>query len=84
MQKIDPLLNENNELLTDNKDIESCLFSVFFEAKHLINGEFDDVFYQEVNNIYDHLIVDDEPPQNPHHNLVTSTKKSPQLRSLKQ
>ena len=67
-QKIDPLLNDNNELLTENKDIENCLFSVFFEAQHLINGDFDDTFYQEVNNIYEQIIGDDEePPQTTPH-----------------
>ena len=39
-----------------------------FEAQHLINGDFDDTFYQEVNNIYERIIVDDEePPQTPPH-----------------
>ena len=70
VQKIDPLMNENNELLTDNKDIENCLFSVFFEGQHLIDGDFDDVFYQQVNNLYEQVIDEDgaediqDTPQN--------------------
>lgn len=58
MQKIDPLDDGNNGVLTDPKDVESCLFSVFFEAKHLVNGDFDDVFYQETNNLHEEIIKD--------------------------
>ena len=60
-QNIDPLLDENEKLQTDKGKIEQCLFSVFFEARHLIDGDFDDNFYQEVNNIYDHIINEDLP-----------------------
>ena len=56
---IDPLMNENYELFTDTLDIEKCLFSVFFEAKHLLTGNFDDVFYREVNNLYEIIIEED-------------------------
>ena len=56
MQKIDPLDDGKNGLITDPKEVESCLFSVFFEAKHLVNGDFDDVFYQEVNNLHEEVI----------------------------
>ena len=41
------------------------MFSVFFEAKHLVTGNFDNIFYEEVNNIYNEIIEDDGPiPQN--------------------
>ena len=64
-QKIDPILSETNELLTETKDIEKCMFSVFFEAKHLITGDFDNIFYEEVNNIYNEIMEDADPiPQN--------------------
>ena len=58
-QKIDPLDDGNKGVITDTKDVEACLFSVFFEAKHLLNGNFDDVFYQEVNNLYEGIIEED-------------------------
>ena len=29
---------------------------MFFEARHLTDGDFDEIFYREVNNIYDHII----------------------------
>ena len=65
LQKIDPLLTEKKELLTENNQIEECLFSVFFEAKHLVNGNFDDAFYEEINNIYDKIINENiQPPPN--------------------
>jgi hypothetical protein len=60
VQKIDPLISDSNDLLTDTKDIENCLFSVFFEGKHLINGDFDDIFYHEVTNLYE-LVLNEEP-----------------------
>ena len=56
VQKIDPLDDGAGGVLTDKKDLENCLFTVFFEAKHLVTGNFDDVFYTEVNNLYDEII----------------------------
>ena len=59
IQKVDPLIGENGELLTENDQIDQCLFSVFFEGKHLIKENFDDNFYKSINDIYDHIIEDD-------------------------
>ena len=55
-QKVDPLDDGSGGLLTDQEDLEKTLFSVFFEAKHLQTGNFDDAFYREVNNIYDDIM----------------------------
>ena len=63
-QKIDPLYDSKNRLQTDNKKIESSLFEVFFEAKHLTEGNFDQNFYEEVNNIYDRIINEDISEEN--------------------
>ena len=60
IQKIDPLLIDDNKLLTETKDIEKCMFSVFFEAKHLVKENFDDIFYEQINNIYDRIIEQNE------------------------
>ena len=57
-QKIDPLIDENGDLLTDNDKLDKCLFSAFFEGKHLIDGDFDDTFYREINNIYEQIMTD--------------------------
>ena len=59
VQKIDPLIDENGALLTENDKLDQCLFSAFFEGKHLIGGDFDDNFYQEINNIYDQIMRDE-------------------------
>ena len=64
VNKIDPLLDDDGNLQTDSDRIEQCLFSVFFEARHLAEGNFDDNFYQEVNNIYDRIITEDLPETN--------------------
>ena len=58
-QKIDPIFDNKNQLLTDVKDIEECMFSVFFEANHLSNGNFDDAFIEEINNIYERIISEE-------------------------
>ena len=55
-QKVDPLINNDGELLTDNDELDNCLFSVFFEANHLLAENFDEAFYGEINNIYDEII----------------------------
>ena len=60
-QKIDPIFNDKNQLLTDVKEIEKCMFSVFFEANHLRNVDFDDEFIEEINNIYDRIISEEVP-----------------------
>ena len=49
---VDPLIDDDGQLMTENEDIEEILFSTFFESKHLAIGDFDDVFYDAVNNIY--------------------------------
>ena len=56
LQKIDPLDDGKSGVITDNKAMEDCLFSVFFQAKHLSNGNFDDSFYQEINTLYDNIM----------------------------
>ena len=68
VQKIDPLDDGNKGVITDPKEIESCLFSVFFEAKHLVNGDFDQVFYREVNDLHEEIMKDgsgEEQQENP-------------------
>ena len=49
---IDPLIADDGHLVTEDADIEGILFSTFFESKHLSVGNFDDAFYDTVNNIY--------------------------------
>ena len=58
-QTVDPLIDANGDLLTENDQIDQCLFSVFFEGKHLIEGNFDNAFYQSINELYDRIIEDD-------------------------
>ena len=62
--KIDPLFDHDGNLQTDNRKIEQCLFSTFFEAKHLTTGNFDEMFYQEVNNIYTRIIEEEQSEPN--------------------
>ena len=55
-QKIDPLVDNHDNLLTDNKEVEQLLFSTFFEGHHLKDGDFDQNFYRETNRIYEDII----------------------------
>ena len=58
-QKVDPLINEKGELITEIKELDQCLFSAFFEGKHLLEQNFDDVFYHQINNIYSEIIEEE-------------------------
>ena len=58
-QKVDPLISSNGDLLTEENELDECLFSVFFEAKHLLRENFDDVFYQQVNAIYNQIVSEE-------------------------
>ena len=58
-QKVDPLMNNEGEILTEEEELDSCLFSVFFEAKHLLKENFDDTFYRQVNTIYNEIIAEE-------------------------
>ena len=58
-QHIDPLEDGEGGLLTETKDLDNSLFSVFFQGKHLEGGYFDELFYEEVNEIYNKVIEED-------------------------
>ena len=51
-QKIDPIEDGKNGLLTESEDINKCMFSVFFEGKHLEKEPFNEKFYDEVSTLY--------------------------------
>ena len=55
-QGVEPLLGEDEEILSEDKDIENKMFATFFEAKHISTGNFDDDFYDATNMIYDNII----------------------------
>ena len=55
-QKIDPLIDNEGNLLTDCKEIEELMFGTFFEGHHLKAGDFDNTFYNETNRIYQTVI----------------------------
>ena len=58
VQKIDPLSDGKGGLLTEPKSMENCLFSVFFEGKHLEDQNFDVAFYNEINALYENVVLD--------------------------
>lgn len=84
-QKIDPLFDENHTLLTKSDEIDSCLFSVFFEAKHLKDQDFDQAFYEEVNNIYTRIMNEELWEENDEYvNKLNSTiTKQELLKAIK-
>ena len=58
-KKVEPLSDPiSNDIKTDPKEIEDLLFSSFFEGRHLQEKgqDFDDKFFQAVNEIYDSIL----------------------------
>ena len=64
-QKIDPLSDGKGGLITDPKIMEDSLFSVFFEGKHLEDQNFDETFFNEINTLYEKVVLESqEIPEN--------------------
>ena len=56
-QGIDPLFGDDGNILTDATDIENKLFSTFFESKHISAANFDDDFYNTINEMYENIKI---------------------------
>ena len=56
-QMVEALISEDGTILTENAVIEKEMFGTFFQAKHIEHNidQFDDAFYQEINNLYDDI-----------------------------
>ena len=54
-QKVDPIEDEENGLLTETEDINKCMFSVFFEGKHLEKEKFNEQFYEDISLLYEEI-----------------------------
>ena len=52
---VDPLVDENLGIITENSEIEEKLFETFFQSKHLQEADLDEDFYQEIINEYDEI-----------------------------
>ena len=64
-QGIEPLFGDDGGILTDATDIESKLFSTFFESRHISNGNFDDLFYETINAVYHNIQDNNYNIENP-------------------
>ena len=60
---MEPLIENNGNIISNNEEIEQNLFTTFFEGKHLENANFDNEFYEEVNRVYDDIVTEDEIPE---------------------
>ena len=56
-QTVEPLIDEDNHILTSVQDQEQLLFATFFQGKHLNGIDFDQQFYEEVNSLYDKILT---------------------------
>ena len=56
---IDPLSDGKGGFHTDHGDMDNLLFSTFFEGAHLNPDNFDEEFYNTVNNLYDDIKSED-------------------------
>ena len=63
-QGIEPIIDADGNILTSNHDLEECMFSTFFQGKHLNGVEFDDKFYKETNRIYDDILKEESEAEN--------------------
>ena len=54
--KVEPLIDEKGNLITEQKGINDTMFTTFFEAKHLRAFQFDDEFCATVTHIYNEAI----------------------------
>ena len=59
--QVEPLIESNGNIISNNEDIEKNLFATFFEGKHLEMADFDNEFYEEVNRLYENIIEEEEP-----------------------
>lgn len=60
---IDPLLENDGSFITAAEEIEEKLFATFFQCRHMLAGDFDEYFYDTINNLYSELkseITEDE------------------------
>ena len=57
---VEPLIDENNQILTNTQDQDQLMFATFFEGKHLDGMDFDCYFYEETIKIYERIIREDE------------------------
>ena len=46
---IDPLEEDNGGLVTETAELEEKMFETFFQCRHMLNGDFDELFYDTVN-----------------------------------
>ena len=56
---IEPLDDGTGGLVTESKEMEDQLFATFFQCKHMYNVNFDDYFYETVNDLYEEALSED-------------------------
>ena len=83
-QKIDPLFDSENNLLTDSAEVDELMFSTFFEGHHLNQGDFDNNFYLETNRIYEDILnthINDEEDENGINSEITISEIKTAIKS---
>lgn len=59
-QHVEPLIDSNGIIISENKQIEREMYSTFFEGKHLQLANFDNEFYNEIQKIYEEILEEIE------------------------
>ena len=83
-QKIDPLFDIDNNLLTYSVEVDELRFSTFFEGHHLNQGDFDNNFYLETNRIYEDILnthINDEEDENGINSEITISEIKTAIKS---
>ena len=72
---IDPLIDENLKVITENSEIEEKLFETFFQSKHLHDADLDENFYEELVKEYEDIKnrnMEDEDTQVAPQNIINA------------
>ena len=82
-QHVEPLIDQNGSIISENNEIEKEMFSTFFKGKHLQMVDFDEDFYYDVNQIYENILIEMENPGELNNSLPEYLKKEITIKEIK-
>ena len=80
--EVEPLIDDEGNLITESKEINTTMFSTFFEAKHLKAFNFNEDFCVTVNRMYNEAIDLSAADQNYHDTDINNLNKTITLEEI--
>ena len=80
--KVEPLTNDDGNLITEGKEISNIMYSTFFEAKHLKSINFNDEFCATINQYYNEAINVTANEQIPTESDITNLNQDITLKEI--